>query len=277
MLEELQSIFSSYIKTLDVLYVLKNLKPVSRIMVKEENYLPVVDFLKMNKLVFERADFKIKKLDSTDYSDKGARLPLSSKERGDYFLYVSKSKELAKKAKELEEEGKHYELGIALGYPACCSRFFEENFAVESQGNNDYIFSILRNSDGFRFPFYLNVVSRHLDLNLISHFPCRFDCEESIKIAKKNLECMKSHSAELGGVVEGMLKCAIIYTRDRKVFLLRSLKTNGGLVCYNNIISNTNDYLYNALKQHKFIKALDKNNILLGDKNISDIGFMVFE
>jgi len=277
MLEELQTIFDSTIKALDVLYVLEDIKPVSRIMLKEENYQPTIKFLEQINLFQEISNFKVEKTDNTDYSDKGVKLPLTSEKKGSYFLYISKNKELTEKAKNFEEKGEHYSLGIILGYPECCSRFFHENFPMESKKNNDYVFPALKNSNGFRFPFHTNIIARHLDLNLISHFPCNFNCKASITIANKNLECIKKHSAEISKVIEGMLKGAVIYTQKRELFLLRNFNIEKNKLFYNNIISNTNNELAVKLKQNKAIEIINKNSIKIGNEELKDIGFMVFE
>lgn len=274
MLEELQTIFNSTIKALDVLYVLENIKPVSRIMVKED-HRSIIKFLEQNNLFCETSNFKIKKTDNTDYSDKGVKLPLDKK--GSYFLYISKNKELTEKAKYLEEKEKHYELGIILGYPECCSEFFKKNFPAESKKNNDYVFPALENSKGFKFPFHTNIIARHLDLNLISHFPCNFNCSKSITTAKNNLECIKKHSAEIGKVIEGMLKGAVIYTKRRELFLLRNFNIEKNKLFYNSIVSSTNNELAVKLKQNKAIEIINKNSIKIEDKELKNIGFMIFE
>ena len=277
MLDELQAICGSYIKALDILYVIEGLKPCARVMVSEEGYLPLVDFLRKSKLVFERADFKIEKLDKTNYSDKGQKLPLDSAKKGDFFLYISKSKEMAVRAKELEGKEDHIEFGKVLGYPECCCKFFNETFPEESKGNNDYVYPALKNSEGFRFSFYTNVVARHLDLNLISHFPCNFSCEASIEIGKKNLECVKKNSREIGVVSGGMLKGGVLYNKRRELFLLRDFRVEENKVYYNNVITSVNDELFAKLKQNDFVLVKDQNTVMVGDMELRDVAFMVFE
>jgi hypothetical protein len=277
MLDELQAICGSYIKALDVLYVIEDLKPVSRVMVNEEGYLPLVDLLKKNKLVFERADFKIQKMDKTNYSDKGQKLPMNFEKKGDYFLYISKSKDMAAKAKELEGKEDHIEFGKILGYPECCVKFFNQEFPQESKGNNDYVYPALRNSEGFRFPFFNNVVARHLDLNLISHFPCNFNCKASIEIGKKNLECIKKISPDISIMSIGMLKGGVLYNKKRELFLLRDFRVDGNKVYYNNAITSVNNELFAKLKENEFVEVLNQNTVMVGDMELKDVAFMVFE
>ena len=277
MLEEMQAIFGSTIKALDVLYVIEGIKPVSRIMVREEDHKNITKLLGKNNLCHKTSNFKIEKTDKTAYSDKGVKIPLKSEKKGSYFLYISKSKEKANKAKNLEEKEKHKELGIELGYPECCSEFFNENFPTESKKNNDYVFPALDNSKGFIFPFYTNIAARHLDLNLISHFPCNFNCKASIEIAKTNLNCIKKYSDEIGRIIRGMLKGAIIYTKERELFLLRNHKLKENILFYSSIISNTNNELAINLKQNKSIEIINKNHIKIGNKELKGIGFMLFE
>ena len=235
------------------------------------------NFLKKHKLKTTLSDFKISDDIDTSriYSDKGIRISKNSKIQGKFFMYISKSKELAEKAKQLEAKNKHSELGILLGYPKCCSEFFENNFPIESKKKNDYTLATLRNSNGFSFPFYTNIAIRHMDLTLLSHFPCSFNCEHSIRIAKNNLNIIKKYSKKYFNIMDDMLKGAVIYTEDKGVFLLKDIKMNNNLF-YKEVISSTNNDIYNILKDSPNLKIINKNNIKINNKELNDIGFMAF-
>ncbi len=280
MLDEFLAFFSSLTKSMDMLQVIKGLKPVSRIIVPEDEVESTREFLEDRGLALAFSDNKISKsIDVNRYSNKGVILNADSKDKGDFFVYISKDLELAKQAKKHESELNHKELGRLLGYPECCCRFFEGNFQVESKKNNDYVLPALKNSDGFEFPFYTNIAIRHMDISLLSHFPCNFNCQASIEIAKNNLKLLEELSPELGQIAQGMLKGVVIYTTSKGIFLLRNPKIDKNKISYEGVMSSVNNQLYEYLKKSKSIKIVGKNCIKAGRIEIKgeDVGIMVFD
>ena len=273
MIDEFRSIFGSVIKSLEIIYVIEGIKPAARIMVKDDEFDKINDFLKKYKLNIVKSDFKIKKEDNSEYSDKGSKINLN--EKGYYFAYISKSRDKAETAKALEEKNEHINLGLALGYPECCCEFFNKNFETESKNKNDFTLATLDESDGYKFPFYSNITARHFDISLLSHFPCNFNCEESIKIAEKSLDIIKKHSNEWYTIFKGILNSAVLYTDDG-VFLLRGFKLDGNRLFYSNIMSNMNNELYKKLKNNNFIEIVDKNEVRISNEKLKNIGIVIF-
>jgi len=277
MLDTLRTIFQSTIKALEILYVLEGIKPAARIMVNEDKKGQIANFLKENNLYYTISNFKIKKADNEkDYSDKGIKVPADSSEIGYYFFYISKSKEKTEEARLLEDKNEHKNLGILLGYPECCSEFFERNFPIESKKQNDYTLASLKNSDGFQFPFYTNIASRHFDVSLLSHFPCSFNCNDSIELAKKYLELIRKYDKKLADIIEGMSKGAVLYTETKGVFLLRYPELEHNRLFYKAVMASKNNELYELLKNAEFIEIINKNMIILDSFEIKNIGIMVF-
>lgn len=277
MLQDLRKIFESNIKSLEILYILEGIKPVARIMVKEENKQRIFDFFKENNLNYSISDFKVIKQDKDKaYSDKGIKVSIDSKEKGYFFVYVSKDKEKAEEAKKLEAENKHKEFGILLGYPECCAEFFEKHYDEESKKQNDFTLSTLKNSDGFQFPFYTNIAPRHFDIALLNHFPCNFNCKDSIELAKKHLEIIQKHDKEAAEVIKGMLKGAIIYTETNGTFLLRYPKLEYNRLYYKGVMGSVNNQLSESLKNAEYIEIVKKDRIILDNLEIKNIGLMLF-
>ena len=113
MIDEFRNMFGSAIKSLELIYVIEGLKPLARIMVKDEIFDDIKNFLEKYKLNVIKSDFKVSKDNRSDYSDKGSKINVN--EKGYYFVYISKSKQEAEKAKKLEAENNHISLGIVLG------------------------------------------------------------------------------------------------------------------------------------------------------------------
>lgn len=276
MINLIQKTFKSFIKSLEVLYVIEGIKPATRILVHEDNLKPVIDFLENNNLKWDKSDFKIKKQLNTEfYSDRGTIA--KGNEDAYYFVYVSKSSGLNKKLKNAEKKQNHKQLGLLLGYPECCCNFFEKNFPIESKKQNDYTLTTLKNSEGYSFPFYTNIAMRHFDLSLLSHFPCSFNCKASTRIAINNLRCIDKYSDEFGLIFGGMLKSTVLYTEKDGVFILRGPRIFKNIIYYNSILTTVNNDIYTKLKNSKKIEIINQNKVKTEQEELEgNYGIMVF-
>ena len=277
MIQQLQQIFHSITKSLEVLYIIEDAKSCARIMVFEDELNKIADFLKNSKLNYSVSDFKVvkQKLQSEFYSDKSIKIPKNNEEKGYYLVYISKNKKISEKAKLMEENGNHFELGIVLGYPKCCCEFFVNNF---NDANTDLTLKILENSDGYEFPFYTNIASRHFDVSLLSHFPHSFGCSPSIEIAKKNLKIIHKYSKQLAEIYATIMRSVVIYTAEEGIFLLRNYQKNDGEIIYSDVLSTTKNKMYFLISSNKKLKIISKNNFAVSDINIlgDNYGIMVF-
>ena len=168
-------IFGSQNKVNEILFLLKDLKPVVRQGFYPHELEKVKDFCQKNNLFCELSPYKIL-LDSKNYSDHGQKVPRDHPE-GLFFVYISKDQEKALLANLYETRQDHYRLGLILGYPECCVQFYcaefeNNNIAPEHNTYNELI----------------DIRKRKTDEALISHFPCKPDCPESLKLAQKYLE-----------------------------------------------------------------------------------------
>ena len=277
MIPQLQKIFHSIIKSLEVLYVIEGIKPCARILVFEDDVDGTINFLNDNKIKTSVSDFKVIKqaAQSEFYSDKSKKIPKNSAEKGYFFVYLSKIKETLEKAKLMEEKNNHKELGSLLGYPECCCEFFEKNF---NEKNTDLTLKSLENSDGYEFKFYNNIAARHFDVALLSHFPHSFECKESIEISKKNLDAVQKHSQQLAVMFSGILQSVVIYTSKEGVFLLRKHQKIGDEIVYGDVLTTTKNKLYYLISSNKKLMIVNKNNFVVEDENIkgNNYGVMVF-
>ena len=119
--------------------------------------------------------------------------------------------------------------GLTMGYPDCCVEFFIRNFSRHR--HFDLVPEIgLGNGRGY-FPL-LNYACRHFDYRLLSHFPCRWDCESSLKLARQTLQALQRHDPKLAQETLYWLESDVIYspqfviavkdtTREENVLSLR--------------------------------------------------------
>tara|TARA_Y100000310_G_C20678097_1_gene814246 strand:- start:185 stop:1027 length:843 start_codon:yes stop_codon:yes gene_type:complete len=279
MLDNLLKIFSNRTRSLEILYLLENIKKIVRLDANDSEFKKIKKFCDKENLSLEVSDFKVIKImdeGKGGYANIVKRVPLSNSEQGLKHIYISKDKNKTKFLKILESKNDDVAIGQLLGYPKCCVNFFMKNKENQQKLQNDYILPTLGNSEGFEFPFYLNYVVRYFDVTLLSHFPHDFNCKESIKITEKNLECIKKHSKELADKFEKMLQSAILYTEHQGIFVFKDFELKSNTLHYNEIKSTINNELLKLLNQNKKIEIIDKNRIKMGNKFLEDIGIMVF-
>ena len=278
MIPQLQQIFHSITKSLEVLYVIEGIKPCARILVFEDELNKIKNFLIEQKIFAETSNFKVIKrnIQSEFYSDQSVKIQKNAFQKGHFFVYLSKDAKIAQKAKIIEEDNNHSELGKLLGYPECCCDFFVENFNGE---NTDLTLNVLENSNGYEFPFYNNIAARHFDVSLLSHFPHSFECKPSLEIAKNNLRAINKHSKQLAAMFSGILQGVVIYTMQEGIFLLRRYEKIENEIIYEDILTTAKSKLYYLLSSNKELKIIDKNSFVVGDVNIegSRYGVVVFK
>jgi len=280
MIDKLLPIFTNYTRSLEILYLLDDIKKTVRLDANDIELVKIKDFCNKENLTLEVSDFKVLKVEDKGkggYANIVKKVPLNFPEPGLYHIYISKDGNRSKFLKLLEEQNDDDAIGKVLGYPQCCIDFFMENKEKQQKIQNDYILPALNNSQGFEFPFYTNHAIRYFDITLLSHFPHSFNCEESIKIAKNHLQCIKNHSKEIANKFETMLKNPILYTENNGIFIFKDCKLNNNLLEFNEIKSTIkNNDIFNDLNNNKKIEIVNKNKIKINEKVIENVGFMLF-
>ena len=279
MIDELLPIFNNYTRSLEILYLLDGIKQAVRLDANGIELKKIKVFCNKERLHLEISDFKVIRIKDEGkggYSNIIKRAPKNYIGDGLYHIYISKYKTLSTFLKFLENKNDDEAIGRLLGYPKCCIEFFIKNKEKQQKIQNDYILPALSNSDGYKFPFYNNYAARYFDVTLLSHFPHSFHCENSIKIAKNNLECIKKYSEELANKFQMMLKYPVLYTENNGIFIFKNYKLNGNILEFNEVKSTINNELLNLLNKNKKIKIIDKNKININDEIIEGIGFMLF-
>ncbi len=280
MIDKLVQIFGSLNQSLDVLYVIADIKPVARVSLHSNQLSTVIEFCKLNKLLMDNAPYKIlidKAGDKANYSEKGTRIKLEDPRPAKYFLYISKDEFLAKQANAFECKNDHYNLGVSLGYPECCARFFAENYDEVSKKNNDYTLPALRRSEGNIFQFFTNICARFFDMQLISHFPCSFNCHGSQELGRKHLNVLGGVNSQIADKIIKTLRGGVVYTENDGVFLLKNSQLAGTEIHYNGVLSTIEEPVF---MQNRVVKIIDKHHIIVGNQTINspnELGVMFFK
>lgn len=185
MIKQLSLIFGSKTKAQEMILLLQDAKEVVRQGFYEQELPRVEQFCEKNKLYLVKSRFKVLFADEEVYSNKGLRIPEQDKRQGVYFVYISQDEQKAWLASYYELMQNHKDLGLVLGYPECCVTFFCENFK-ENKTNLE-----LKTTNP-----YTNLTKREQDVVILSHFPCRSECPESIKLGEKYLQALYAFDKE---------------------------------------------------------------------------------
>ena len=279
MMDKLLKIFFNCTRSLEILYLLNGAKKAVRLDANDFELKEIKKFCDKENLFLETSEFKVIKAADAGkggYANTANRVPISCPENGLYHLYISRDKNTSKFLKLLENKNDDGAFGELLGYPKCCIDFFMKNMEKQRKIHNDYILPALENSDGFKFPFYTNYAMRYFDVTLLSHFPHDFNCKESIKIARGNLETIRKYDEGLAKKFEETLKSAVLYTENNGVFIFKNFELNANILEYSEILPTIRNELFHQLNQAKKIEIISKNAIKAGNKILGNAGFMVF-
>lgn len=180
-------------KALEVLYLLKDAKPIVRQGFYPHELGKVEKFCARNHLFIEKSPYKVLLHDKEIFTNKG-RIVAPSHPQGMVLVYISKNHFNALWACLYETRQDHRNTGILLGYPSCCVDFFVTEF---EKGNVNPVHQPAN--------MWTNLTLRGEDVVLLSHFPCKNDCAKSIEIAKKNFEILKKYDEKLAEMLSEKL------------------------------------------------------------------------
>jgi hypothetical protein len=81
-------------------------------------------------------------------------------------------------------------LGLALGYPACCVDAFPARWRLAADKFGGEVGDVLVRTYPQHTPIVIthpamNIFARHFGYHLIEHFPCRFSCSETTRLAAR--------------------------------------------------------------------------------------------
>ncbi|MDD2673094.1 MAG: hypothetical protein PHW43_11885, partial [Syntrophales bacterium] len=131
------------------------------------------------------------------------------------YVYVSKYKNLVQETSQIEKEmfidrnfSRFHRFSELMGYPKCCYNFFARNIYKNRRDSHRMEYLIYKKTKG-RPSFYLNNLIRG-DYYLISHHPCSYNCEESIKYAKKVFAGIKTIDQKLSEKIIKLLKFPVL-------------------------------------------------------------------
>jgi len=184
---------------------------------------------------------------------------MNDKRHGLCLVYVSQDDRLAKLTFLLDFFHDHYALGLLLGYPPCCSRFFKNNWKHVSGGSGDLVLSALkRTASSPPYPFVVNNLLTYINNDaLLSHFICRYDCEHSKKLGLEVHSMLSELFLQKGKDLAYTLTQPVLYTVSQGVFLFSKARIEDYTVNYKGmevIASDRNSQLFRVVRNSNRIK-----------------------
>ena len=117
-------------------------------------------------------------------------------------------------------------LGAALGFPACCiRRFVDEWDLVVADHGGDPAELLLHQDEAAPADWRVNVLGRYLGHKILEHFPCRWRCEPSRRLAEQYEEALMEHEPQTLLRLRTRLRCPYVYTREHGVFAFPHAQT----------------------------------------------------
>ncbi len=288
MYEDFNLLDLGHIIAIETLCVLTDIKPVSRFIISENNLEYVKKVCEKLDLKFNVSPFRFtfKKGDKGDIGVSRIGKNNIFQDKGDFFGYVSKSEELIDKAITVDRveitRVDPKTLGRLFGYPECCIKFYIDNSdEAVSKRNDDYTVISLRNSKGFRFPFYLNNGKRFFDKALITFFPCSYNCKKAEIMSKKIFKELERISPEYADYIKRSLQSIILFTDNQGVHEIKG-KITDNIIVHTRVVSTIKNELHKMLEKGDSIKIIDNATIqiLSGNKILKvlnkNCGVMVF-
>ena len=143
----------------------------------------------------------------------------SSKQVSTFGLYLSLCKQDAKSAAMAEKSGNDSSFGESLSYPACCNKFFSNNFSEAAKLQGDLFPFVHKNTaDPFcPFPYLLNPLW-YFDAGYIEYWPCSFRCEQALTEARIGETLLKKYLPKVASEMDQKLKSPVLYTEYSGIF-----------------------------------------------------------
>ncbi len=106
----------------------------------------------------------------------------------------------AEKFKKFFDKNNHEAMGEMLGYPKCCTSYFQKHFKV----NNDPVW--VNKKGDISGHLECNILLHYFGIRMIPHYPCSPSCVESKKIGEKWHLLMKNKNKNLAKKLQEILK-----------------------------------------------------------------------
>ena len=145
---------------------------------------------------------------------------------GSVGIYIGSDSVKVNEAKEADIESDSNALGELLRIPTCCRNMYEKSVKKANQKQGDFTPFVAKNSThSLPNSEWSNHLSQYFGKSLLSHFPCRFGCESTIRLAKDVYNAIAQADQAWADELYREHKCNILYTEYCGIFLFTRSST----------------------------------------------------
>lgn len=124
-------------------------------------------------------------------------------------------------------------LGRLLGYPDCCARAFVDRWPqakTDYQGDVAAILALESTTSLATHSFnpHLNIYGRYFGCDLLSHFPCSFQCKPSIQQAERIAAVLAALEPDYLRSIEHFLDSLVLFTATDGITLFAGVEPDSG-------------------------------------------------
>lgn len=256
------------LNALDLIYTIEGYKPVTRIIIADTQINNLFNFCRGNNLFWKIESYRV--LRNSDKGKGGFSNRLEHveyhNENGDYIVYISIDKKiLNNNFNKMSEK----EFGQYLGYPECCTEFYEKNKHMVIQEQIDL--APLSVTSLGPFLYYANYFLRYFNYSVISHFPCSCNCKETVAYGKRNMKLLRRLFPDFANEMELNMCSFILYTENYGITYITNYEIKksvwGQHIVFKTFYSTNNQSeIYRYLNKYKEFNIIDFNKIKIGNK-----------
>jgi hypothetical protein len=122
-------------------------------------------------------------------------------------------------------------LGGLLGYPECCANAFARNWPrLRDHFEGDGATALAEQADPLAvYEPGTNIFLRYFGIRTVEHFPCRLDCEPTLRMAESILGTLASFEPDTAQDWARMLGSTVLFTPHDGVFVLRDTEADANV------------------------------------------------
>jgi hypothetical protein len=222
----------------------------------------------------------------------GVEVPIEFPGTGYLLLYAGDDPAEVLAAKKAEHSNSHARFGSLLGYPECCTRFYDENLAIAEEAQGDFFLQLLDASvpPGAEgpcvFPAWTNVAPQYFGYGLISFYPCSFFCERAKTVAIRSHQVLSGYDPGLADEFLRYARAPVLYTEYEGIYLFHDAKLAGNTMIYDpgKVESTLDGVLASVVRSCDRARVLGCHSVVLkeGDREAAylsspSMGLVFFE
>lgn len=270
--------------------VASRLKPAMDLWVSPSQWGPLMDFIRERGLryyvesYFDPHSAEIDKVASDSFTTTRAAMVTTFTDAAQAHVFLANTPERLRDVVEsgwyplviggmlIQDHVPHpVRFGTALGYPACCTRFF----AQRNDWNNDNTFYASWHNTVGRPNYLCNGFLRHRMFSLAAHIPCSAACPSTLDYSRRLLTVIASEAPAYAAEIERHLRSPVLSLSELRVYRFTGAVAGGARIEYSDVehvfsMGNAGDALFESLRNGDACEMSDNVvRIFLGGRQVA--------